>query len=1379
MTNQKNLSKGEIEIERCRLECEWSRLGSMKKMIMKPNSIDDCLSSMIHLESELEQFISLNITNDLEIINKKRDELLVLDNSIDRLLQSVTNMMNRTTVLKETVEMEKLKVIKSQVMLLCIKSSLLKKDDEEVLNLIDRFEKDFHHHRKTLSGMRELQLIIESIICRTCVMMRRLDDITKKKMTNVPLDRTVSNLNSFQHNYHSKRGDHHSHHSHHKKKQKSNELNSDENYEIHHHHKKSHEDHQREKIRLMKFLHLLFNCVSDLGFYFIYILTYHTATNRNEMPQSKVISDIDTYFQEHDGNYIKSSKSDEEVREFIDFFHSFRDILSKYNYNKEFLLPFVNDVILKKAEIGVFIEWGIHTASTFSIENKELKKAIGNFRYHLQLKPINATKHLRQILAFQLSQLMLKGASDIQNSNSDETNKKMCPIADSCSIKSELVSKNFIERKKNNKLDDEHPSSFGRDKEKSLLNGRNILPSQPRQFHKALKKQSDRKATRQLSYSSVVVDIDHDNDNDDDRDFLKNNLNLNKRKKFKRSAASVDETNLRINNYREKVIDSLSFETELTHEKEYLANKLEESLRNLKRSRKYMRKRRSCSSSMSRLSHSSSLSRQLKKRALPSTCYSEIHRLPSDLKMIPNSQSKYRIKRLKLPKSFHLTILKLLPLSNAFTPISDEEETILVLYISHELACQIRKEAEANKTVHRLTQSAIEDSLNLLTIFALRYNQPRLLYLPFENSMRFSFENFHIWYQFSLILYTSGERQRSYLMLKQCHKMDRSNVQILLHLGRMAFEDFGWLNESTHWLQEAISLYKHQIVNSGGSFELDNKKDIEVIPNYYGNNLPFFRGYLLYGIVLYLKAFVSFSETDRNSMFNSAIDKFQYAVDIDPNDANIYFYHALVLAHQRKLKQAVNMLMISFNYSKYSMKSLHLYVLLLTGQKKYEEAYRTLNSLIKEFSAENDINLLYTKAKIEEKILNIDNSIDTTHQMLLIWNEHHGRNNLTVRSRSFSHGTKNRRLNHNSLKHSTIRYRKNVANEEKESYFHLQSLPNHSSRSLSLPRHFGQGIANPKTKYFPSAAGSGRECQTALPIAKADHWEATVQMEDLFSFLTFGSMEYEQSSFSDSPLPVETSPYNFVGQSPEKPLENLTFVLMNHKNQKSLNGSVEQLLAILYYYCDLFIEHGKLDQAKATLAEIQRYQPFSYQFLLARAKLLNEYLYEEILRQMHVTFTHDDENQKNCVQSLFDIVGEYAKSSLSLNPKHVPTLQFYAKHLAQISKPAVLLHQIQTEIHEINEAFDECGNQLCDKWTRIGVARSTNIASKLIQDALIIDSHDYHSLEIMGDILMVEGKEEEANEYYKLSIQNEMTSPILPFNHCLTSNDIGTSSIFW
>jgi tetratricopeptide (TPR) repeat protein len=296
---------------------------------------------------------------------------------------------------------------------------------------------------------------------------------------------------------------------------------------------------------------------------------------------------------------------------------------------------------------------------------------------------------------------------------------------------------------------------------------------------------------------------------------------------------------------------------------------------------------------------------------------------------------------------------------NLFIPKDENEETLLLLLISESIAT---REAVLNRsleltdarqhTFHNTT--AVYD---LLTITLVKRAQFTMLSETFERAMRFSCEEFHIWYQFALSLMCSEKYVRAYLVLKECIRLDPKNIVVYLQAAKLCYECLDMVPDGIEYCQKAIDLSQgHQLQA---------------------------RCHLYIGIGYSLRSDEVRLQSQRQTYQKKAVEAFNRSLSLDKNDHLAYFHLGLQLSLLRRIPEALKYVRKALRRRSDHLHSLHLLALLLSAQKQFDEAYKLIEATLAEYP--DNFSLMFTKCKLELEVSGVETALQTCRTMLLLW----------------------------------------------------------------------------------------------------------------------------------------------------------------------------------------------------------------------------------------------------------------------------------------------------------------------------------------------------------------------------------------------------------
>ncbi|CAH1793148.1 unnamed protein product, partial [Owenia fusiformis] len=293
-----------------------------------------------------------------------------------------------------------------------------------------------------------------------------------------------------------------------------------------------------------------------------------------------------------------------------------------------------------------------------------------------------------------------------------------------------------------------------------------------------------------------------------------------------------------------------------------------------------------------------------------------------------------------------------------FSPHDENEETLLLLLIAESMAT---REAVLNRSPELLDQrlhtfhntTAVYD---LLTLCLVKRAQFEMLSETFERAMRFSFDEFHIWYQFALSLICAEKPTRALLVLRECSKMEPRNAVLMLQAAKLCYESLHLIDEGLEFSERVVDLGEHGLLG---------------------------KGYVAVGMGQCLKASESKTRLEREELHLKALQAFQRAHSCDPQDYLALYHLALHLATLRQVSEAVKYTKMALEKKADHIHSLHLLILLLSAQKQYQESLDLMEATLAEYP--DNLSLLFTRSKLEECLFGSEEALGTCLDMLKIW----------------------------------------------------------------------------------------------------------------------------------------------------------------------------------------------------------------------------------------------------------------------------------------------------------------------------------------------------------------------------------------------------------
>ncbi|XP_038072216.1 tetratricopeptide repeat protein 7B-like isoform X2 [Patiria miniata] len=331
---------------------------------------------------------------------------------------------------------------------------------------------------------------------------------------------------------------------------------------------------------------------------------------------------------------------------------------------------------------------------------------------------------------------------------------------------------------------------------------------------------------------------------------------------------------------------------------------------------------------------------------------------PGSLPRGPGSASLSSLRPVSSRGSFRP---KMYTTESLFVPKNVEEEALLLLLISElqvnrDVVLSRSKEHTQSREHTFLHATAVYD---LLAITLSRRVQYSMLADLLDGTMKFSYQEFHMWYQFALALISAGRYTRALLVLRECATMQPKNELVLLQAAKICLEKLNMINEGIEFAEKAVAL---------------------------GDRGPFAaKSYRWLGVGYTLKANETSIHTERQELQKKALKALEKSHSLDSGDFLVLYHIALLLAISRQIPEALLKVRESLRLNGEHIPSLHLLALLLSAQKQYGEALGLIEVACNQYP--DSISLMFTKVKLEEIQSGPEEALMTCKQMLSTWKE--------------------------------------------------------------------------------------------------------------------------------------------------------------------------------------------------------------------------------------------------------------------------------------------------------------------------------------------------------------------------------------------------------
>uniref|UniRef100_A0A5K3FTQ9 TTC7_N domain-containing protein n=2 Tax=Mesocestoides corti TaxID=53468 RepID=A0A5K3FTQ9_MESCO len=296
---------------------------------------------------------------------------------------------------------------------------------------------------------------------------------------------------------------------------------------------------------------------------------------------------------------------------------------------------------------------------------------------------------------------------------------------------------------------------------------------------------------------------------------------------------------------------------------------------------------------------------------------------------------------------------------DSYIPDDQLQEAILMLLISEYIASQdviLNRSADlAEERIKTVKETvAIYD---LLAIALVRRGYFSFLSDTLEHALKFSYEEFQIWYQFALSLIASQKYYRAYLILRECQRIDPEKPSIYL-------------------LASSLCLGHLHLIEEGILFAASGVK----VSNKAGDTYLCARCHLMLGWGYSLSAREYRMLPRKTELQRLAIEEYTAATKSDPDDYLTWYHLGVELAVKRDIEAAMKACQQSILLAPTQPETIRLLALLHTasasltsttpsggGRQMYlHQAVKTLHSGLTD--RPHDFALLFTLAKVEAEL---------------------------------------------------------------------------------------------------------------------------------------------------------------------------------------------------------------------------------------------------------------------------------------------------------------------------------------------------------------------------------------------------------------------------
>ncbi|CAH8485969.1 unnamed protein product [Schistosoma turkestanicum] len=303
--------------------------------------------------------------------------------------------------------------------------------------------------------------------------------------------------------------------------------------------------------------------------------------------------------------------------------------------------------------------------------------------------------------------------------------------------------------------------------------------------------------------------------------------------------------------------------------------------------------------------------------------------------------------------------------TNRYIPDNRIEEAVFSLMISEHIASQdviLNRPSELSEPQIVRSFNNAAAVYDLLAILLTKVRHFKFLSKCLEKSLKFSYHQFHIWYQFALSLISSKQYYRGYLALCECLRIDNSKISVYLFASSLCLGHLNLIEEGMELASRAV--------------EVASQSETAFMA----------RAHLLVGWGWSILARSCCVVDKKSQLRNRAVKEYKIAIQLDPDDYLAWYHLAVELATQRHLDEALSVCQQSLQLMPIHSNTLYLLALLHTaGGKRLDQAAKALYVGLSD--RPNDFNLLFLLAKIEEARINPKAGLKIYRQLLKIWRD--------------------------------------------------------------------------------------------------------------------------------------------------------------------------------------------------------------------------------------------------------------------------------------------------------------------------------------------------------------------------------------------------------
>lgn len=308
-------------------------------------------------------------------------------------------------------------------------------------------------------------------------------------------------------------------------------------------------------------------------------------------------------------------------------------------------------------------------------------------------------------------------------------------------------------------------------------------------------------------------------------------------------------------------------------------------------------------------------------------------------------------------------------------PTDSTQESILLLLITEAILNtdpildMSPEHAEARKQI-------IHDAhilYDLMAVALIKYSLFDMFSTNIEASMRYSYDEFHIWYQYALSLISARRHSRAVTVLEECSRIRPNDPSPYLFAAKICYEQLQKIDKGIELANKALEAAS-SCEKTDSSNEYDDENE-DLLP----------LAHIAIGVGYCYLCSDGTARDEISEHQNKAISHFTKAHNLDVLDYKPLLFIAIQMAQQRRIREAIQKVKEALELEPHCLNSLHLLALLLSSEKRYKECFSILATACKLYP--ENINLLITKCKLELCVGCNEEALCTCNTIMDIWQD--------------------------------------------------------------------------------------------------------------------------------------------------------------------------------------------------------------------------------------------------------------------------------------------------------------------------------------------------------------------------------------------------------